>query len=210
VADEVPEAHQQAAEEVRAHLVLLRGGAPFLSPADARLLLGWLDRAVPVPEILRALERAADARRRRPTRLPFTLGQARRHLARVAGPLVRTSGPSLGPLVDELRRRARDDAHGADLRELAERLAALSTDDPDRLVRAAVGQIRVFFATLWEALPVADREQRSRAARLELTGLEAVLTESLFENAVEETARADLRAEYAFLTAATVCDLVSS
>ena len=35
--------HRDAVEEVRAHLVSIRGGAPFLSPADAWQLLEWLD-----------------------------------------------------------------------------------------------------------------------------------------------------------------------
>ena len=52
----VPPEHQQAAALICDHLVSVRGGALFLSNADAVRLLGWLDRAVPVPSILLAIE----------------------------------------------------------------------------------------------------------------------------------------------------------
>ena len=44
----VPDAYRDAAEAVRAHLVSVRGGALFLSPADTLKLLEWLDRDVPL------------------------------------------------------------------------------------------------------------------------------------------------------------------
>ena len=36
------------AEEVRAYLVAVRGGAPFLSAADGRLLIHWLEQGFSV------------------------------------------------------------------------------------------------------------------------------------------------------------------
>ncbi|HMV67604.1 MAG TPA: hypothetical protein PKA64_12195, partial [Myxococcota bacterium] len=56
---DVPAAWVVAAERVRRHLVAARGGAPFLSPTDADLLVGWLESGVPVPTILGAIEAAA-------------------------------------------------------------------------------------------------------------------------------------------------------
>ena len=69
-----------AAEQVRAHLVQLRGGAPFLSPVDSQLLLEWLEAGVPVALILRSLEKAAAKRAARRTRAPLTLNGLRRTL----------------------------------------------------------------------------------------------------------------------------------
>ena len=61
--DSPPDPIEAAAEEVRAHLVALRGGAPFLSPGDARLLLRWLDTegAEASRAVRQAMERAVDA-----------------------------------------------------------------------------------------------------------------------------------------------------
>ena len=65
------------AEEVTAYLVTLRGGAPFLSGADGRLLVRWLDQGVPVPTILTALDQVAERRRKRRTRSRLSLNAAK-------------------------------------------------------------------------------------------------------------------------------------
>ena len=57
------------ADEVCRHLVMIRGGAPFLSSVDADLLTRWLDEGVGVGLILRAIERAAESRRKRRSRM---------------------------------------------------------------------------------------------------------------------------------------------
>ncbi len=56
--DEHP--REQDAEIVRAYLVELRGGAPFLSSRDGRLLLVWMDSDVPVALICQALEELSE------------------------------------------------------------------------------------------------------------------------------------------------------
>lgn len=81
----VPAGYREAAEEVRDHLVALRGGAPFLSPRDALALVRWLDEGVAVPLILLALERAAARRRANRARTPLSLVAAGRHLDTVRG-----------------------------------------------------------------------------------------------------------------------------
>ena len=48
----------EEAEEVRAYLVNLRGGAPFLSGADSQLLDGWLTDGVPVAVIMASMDRS--------------------------------------------------------------------------------------------------------------------------------------------------------
>jgi len=211
VLDEVPEAHREAAEEIRAHLVALRGGAPFLSSADARLLVGWLDEAVPVPAILRALERAADARRKRRSRIPLSLGHARRHLGKpTRGAL--PAGPAdpthpLAPLAVALRAQAAADPREESLRALADALLELE-GEADGVVRGALALIRGFFADAWSALTEAERAVRLAAAREEIADLADLVDEAVLVAAVEEVARDRLRQGYPLLTAATVWDLV--
>lgn len=74
------EALADAAEEVRAWLVSARGGAPFLSGADARLLADWLESGVSVADLLRAIDETARHRRSRRLRGPFTLRGVERAL----------------------------------------------------------------------------------------------------------------------------------
>jgi hypothetical protein len=120
------EARQHAAEQVREHLVTLRGGAPFLSPADGRLLGRWLDEATPVAAICLALERAVDARRKAPSRVPLSLTHAKRHLGKPGAAVVTggvettNAGHPLAPITVALR--AGGDANR---RELADHLEAL-------------------------------------------------------------------------------------
>ena len=74
------DAHAARAEEVRAYLVALRGGAPFLSSADGRLLVKWLDAGIPVPLILTALDRVAARRAAGRQRSRLTLNAARKEV----------------------------------------------------------------------------------------------------------------------------------
>ncbi len=98
--------HRAAAEEVRDHLICLRGGAPFLSPRDALTLLRWLDDDIPVPTLLLALERAVASRRKNRARTPLTLTAAARHVVVVA---TRMPVPA-PPTWHETLRAARNDA----------------------------------------------------------------------------------------------------
>ncbi|MEO0600779.1 MAG: hypothetical protein AAF211_05045 [Myxococcota bacterium] len=79
---DVPDSFKHAAETVRAHLCTLRGGAPFLSSADAMQLMRWFEGGVTTTAILLALERAAESRRSRRSKVPLRLSHANRHLGR--------------------------------------------------------------------------------------------------------------------------------
>ena len=81
---DIPNEYRDACEQVREHLVSLRGRAPFLSPADVMVLLDWLDAGVSVVSILLAIERLAESRKKRASRAPFTLSKAKRHLGKPA------------------------------------------------------------------------------------------------------------------------------
>ena len=77
------EARSEEAEEVRAFLVMLRGGAPFLSGADGRLLVEWLDAGVKPTTILLALEAAAARRMKRAARTRLSLSACKGELKRL-------------------------------------------------------------------------------------------------------------------------------
>ena len=210
--DDVPEAHKEAAEEIRAHLVALRGGAPFLSSDDAGLLVQWLEDDIAVPTILRALERAAEAGRKRRRRVPLRLSHAKRHLHKpTRGALAKPPPPGdphpLAPLAEALEAQAAGgDPRAGALSDLAGRLIALDRSDPEALLRAALGALRSFFLHAWEALSDEERAEHLAAAREVFTDLEA--EGATLEAAIEAHARDRLRSHYPLLTAATLWDLV--
>jgi len=197
------EVRQREAEEVRAHLVMLRGGAPFLSPRDSALLERWLDDGVTVPTILVALERAADARRRRKTRAPLELAHAKRHLGKPTGGKLSAKRPSshpLGPVCDRLEQSG-EPALAAVLREL-------DTSDPDLLVRGAVGLVRAFVDARVGGLSDEDRAALRAEALEELGELAGSLTSSELEDLLDEGIRRRVRATWPWLTTATFLELV--
>jgi hypothetical protein len=214
VVGEVPEAYQRAAEEVRAHLVALRGGAPFLSPDDARLLVDWLDQGISVALILRALERAAESRRKRRSRIPLSLRHAKRHLGKATrGRLTAVDLAALvqdhplTPLVDALRAASREDSRAEAVISLAAGLHALPADDAETLLRGALAEVRRFFTHAWETLDEVDRGRRLEQAREAYADAEGI-DEATLLAAIEEHARDGLRRDYPLLTAATLWDLV--
>jgi hypothetical protein len=181
--------HRAEVEEVRAHLVVIRGGAPFLSPADGWQLVRWLDDGVSVTAIVCAIEAAAAARRARRARTPLGLAHARKYLK---------IGPARGaPRVDGLsdlaaRIREIDPA----LRALAARLAALAPADAEACARAAIAEIRSFLEGCWLALPGAERDRLLADARAAYGHWLDGLGEAVQLALVEEAARDGVRARF--------------
>ncbi len=211
------QARQHAAEQVRAHLVSLRGGAPFFSSADGQLLLRWLDQEVPVPRICVALERAAEARRKRPSRIPLSLSHAKRHLAKVSSGRVSAvpdeidSGDESSqdedvhpftPLCILLNRHA---AEQPSFQVLATALSSLTIDT--NLVDNGLELLRACYGEMWTEL--ADNERRSRIQ----TGIEALgdlptgLDESVVMAAAEEHARLQHLGQWPWLSSNTLWEL---
>lgn len=194
---EVPPEHQRAAEEIRAHLVAVRGGAPFLSSADARLLVQWLDDGVSVAGVLQAIERAADARRKRRSRLPLTLTRAKVHLGKppllVHEAAIRPAGshPFAGVGLELL---ARGEVG------LAGELLLIDPTDHEDALRAALALVRPFLHARWDALPKVERDARVRAACEELGALG--LAEDELQVLAEEIVRDEIRRAWPMLDAA--------
>lgn len=212
---DVPETWKRGAEEVREHLVMLRGGAPFLSPADSLQLVRWFDEGIPVAAILRALDRAWEARRRRPARTPLGLSHARRHLARCtalpeAPPRPSDAGAPLAGLAAIARELSAEAEHAAGLLELATTFEAIRAEDPDELARSALAAIRAFRERVWEDTPEPVRAAARMAARDELSEFVDGLDETTLGSLLEENARARVLAPYARLDAAAVWDVLEA
>ncbi|MFN7143737.1 MAG: hypothetical protein ACK4YP_08190 [Myxococcota bacterium] len=185
------------AEEVRAWLVQLRGGAPFLSSADGKLLADWLDARVPVPTILHAIECVAERRRAKRTRTPFTLQSCRATVEKLAkhgmGWRVPTdlAGALAPPDPDVLVQEA-----------LAE-LAALPEGDAEARARHACAVLRRFHERVWDGLGD-ERDRLIAEAAEDLAPLRALMSEGEFTRACEEHARDRVRARYPTLSATRV------
>jgi predicted component of type VI protein secretion system len=211
---EIPAAWQDAAEEVRAHLCLLRGGGVFLSPADALQLVTWFGAGVGVGPIVRALERAAEARRRSRNRTPLSLVAAKRHLGKECPGWFHRDLPQLGrgdepPLMPVVRalQAAGSSADAEARRALGEVLARVDGRDEEALL-AAVGAARQFVESAWDGLGDAGRAALRGEAEAELGDLLALIDPHHRVALIEETARDRLRQRYPALTAATFDELL--
>ena len=76
--------HAAEAEEVRLYLVTLRGGAPFLSGRDGRILLEWLENGWSVAQISSVMDQVAEDRARKRCRSRMTLSACKTHLEKQA------------------------------------------------------------------------------------------------------------------------------
>lgn len=186
-----------AVEEVRAHLVAIRGGAPFLSPADGWQLLRWLDGGVPVSAILRAIEAAAAARRARRARTPLGLAHARKYLEKGA-----PAGVAAVERRDVLIARIREIS--ADLEPICERLRRAAVADADELARLALGEIRALHERSWESLAPAERAALLAEARAGYGAMLEDLAEAVQHALIEEAARDRVRARWPGLCAELV------
>ncbi len=228
---ETPEALTEAAEEVRAFLVAVRGGAPFLSGADARLLVDWLEAGIPVSAILTAIEAAATRRARKPTRTRLTLsacqGELKRRLTRRAAPSLSApeptdgarSWPALGALAEEIARApmlvALEEARVRLLRSLNLLATGRSVDgepldDPsgEQVARQAIAACRVFQDAAWQAAAPERAELLAEAAST-LSSLKDIISEEALAAATEEVARDRLRARTPLVSAQVVWDRIT-
>jgi hypothetical protein len=205
---DVTQARQQAAEEVRAHLVCLRGQGLFLSSDDSRLLVQWLEAGVDVPRILRALERAAEARRAKRSKVPLRLVHAKRHLDKPTRGVFAVERPHAGrdgPLFPVVRALAiRDDGDSRAREELEAVLKMAGGASAEDLFRTAAAAARAFLEARWRELARPQREALKASAREELGDLVHVVDLETLEALVEEGARDRLRAGYPALSAASL------
>ncbi|MFZ5481636.1 MAG: hypothetical protein ACOZNI_33040 [Myxococcota bacterium] len=171
------------AEEVRAFLVELRGGSPFLSPVDGALLVDWLEEGVPLGAILRGIEATAERRRAKRVRTPFSLKSCRGEVQKALHGGRRARAPGVSPAEGGLE----GEAHAA--------LAALAEADPAARADAACAIVRAFHARAWEAAK-GEHPALLAAAAESLADLREAVDEATFAQLCEEHARDAVRARY--------------
>jgi hypothetical protein len=190
---EVPAPLMAAAEEVRGWFVLARGGAPFLSAADGRALVSWLEAGFSVGAILRAVEAVSERRIARRTRTPFHLADCEATLKKIA----RGKG-SFSPLPSGA-------SEEEDLEKQAlQRLENLPSDPKERL-EAACRIAREFQEAVWDRLQPQHAELIAEAAE-ELADLAELLGTSGLARAAEERARAKVRGRHPRWSISRICE----
>ena len=200
----------------------MRGGAPFLSGADARLLVKWLEKGIPVPLILSCLDQVAAKRRKRRTKSRLSLNACKSTVRKAWAP---TDSPSsgtesavpiqtaqgLGAIVDQVRDLT---AHCVgDAKALQVLVAQLDTlqpsgSDPDAMQQLALHVLalfRQFHESLWNASGPTQQTLRERA-EAELAPMKSALSDRQFQDLTEEIARDHLRARYPIVSAQFVWD----
>lgn len=202
------------AEAVRDYLVAVRGGAPFLSSVDERLLLAWLSDGVPVLAIAAAIDTVAERRRRRRARGRMGLSSCAKELTtQTTLPAVGSpaSPGRLAALLAELRAMAVEASLELDREALCAELQAMdgSSSHPDELGRAAALAIRRFHAAAWLAASAEHPKLRARAEAL-LESLRSSLGEADWAELVEEQARDLLRRRFPAVSAKRVWDTLSA
>jgi len=199
-APELDPAMREAAEEIRAHLVSLRGGALFLSPVDGRLLLTWLESGVSVSFVLKTLEEVSASRRAKKVKTPIKLSTIKSKITKAIDAPPEAPLGDLAPLVMVLRASE----HPLE-RVAAGQLAAL-TGEGEELLRAAMVISREFFEVAWDQT---DREALRAEADLSLAVLKETMSERKYDAILEETARDLLRQRHPLLSASQLWDTLA-
>jgi hypothetical protein len=190
---------------------MVRGGAPFLSAIDSKLLLSWLDKGVPVPLIIESIEEVAAKRTKSRITTPMNLNKVKstvnRQLKRRLKPksakrskkaeLAKISAPSLflelSQSIEPLQRMA------------GEKLIAINTDD-ENIINLVLQVAREFHEANW--VQCNQAKLKSEAAE-ELEPFREAMSKDRWEQAVEEIARDTLRKKTPQLTAAILCEALS-
>ena len=201
------------AEEVRAYVVATRGGAPFLSAADGRLLVGWLESGISVARILAAVDEVAEKRRKKRSRGRLTLSACKRSIEGKAAqtrPTAPTPNASLSGYIDALRgmevSHALEDARGRLVRQIQ---GIDGSRGPEHLATEAVVAVRHFQEAAW-AQAQGQLESLRKEADQELSALKGVLTPQAMASAIEEVCRDIVRRQTPLVSASTVWDRVTS
>ena len=201
------------AEEVTAYLVTLRGGAPFLSGADGRLLVRWLDQGVPVPTILTALDQVAERRRKRRTRSRLSLNAAKGVVKKAIGaaptPTVSRPVPTDTSALAVARDAYADALAHMQLEPEAEALRgpllaavrSAPTHSVDATATAEIGACRQFHDARWAGLAPDTRDALEAECRASLSVLADTVDAAVLGDLIEEAARVALRARTPLVSA---------
>ena len=195
----VPEPLMEAAEQVRGWFVLARGGAPFLSASDGRLLVEWLEAGIAVSAILRAIEAVSERRQARRTRTPFHLAHCAATLRNILKGKIEQFSRTVEPRI------APADGEAALVEAARQRLDTLRDSDGAGRLNAACQVAREFHEALWDLLKP-QHPAMIAAAAADLADLAELLGESGLARAAEERARTRTRERYPELSITHLCE----
>ena len=229
--DDIPPQHRTSAEQVSEYLINLRGGAPFLSGADVRLLVQWLDDEIPVAAILCAMDKVSLRRREKRVKTRMSLNVCKSTLNKIVfrkeavasslteldeekkeiffpGLLIWTSKikASLPKLLTQYPK-------GNFAKEQQEMCLALEelahrNLERDETASKAISLISNFHEQSWREYGCHQMEFVLEAEE-ELDNLRHFLTGSRWNDAVEEVARDRLRMRFPLLSAQTIWDILN-
>ena len=172
---------------------------PFLSPLDSKLLVEWLDSAVPVDVILTAIEEVAARRSKSRMKKPLNLRAVKAVVAKgLKRPKSSADSAALTRLVQRLQ-----SSKEPQLRGLAPDFIALQQAgmEGSGLLAAVLDVARKFHERLWDAC---DQQELKAEAEVEVGDLRDMMSEERFKSALEEVARDNLRKRYKLLSAPTL------
>ena len=215
-----PEPHSLAdkAEEVRAYVVAMRGGAPFLSAADGRLLVRWLEQGIGVTRILAAVDEVAVKRRAKRTRGRLTLSACKRSIEgkkKGVSPENRTEVPKacamdLSDYARELAEMVVPPALQTERSKLVARIGSLKGHtDHEWVATEAVAAGRAFQEAAWIAAAPEYPQLRSQAES-ELQALKGLLKPDALAAYIEEVSRDIVQRRTPLVSAKAVWDRVSA
>jgi hypothetical protein len=215
---EDPYSLQAKAEEVRAYLVAIRGGAPFLSAADGRLLVRWLEQGISVARILAAVDETAEKRRKKRTRSRLSLTACRRSIEKktkivqTQASSTETKSRSIQMLryAEELSQMSVPNNLGSAQTTLVMQIRSLDgSTDPESAATEAVSACRYFHEAAWKACSEEHASLREEAM-MELAALKNILNPDALAAAVDEVARDIVRRRTPLVSAKVVWDRVSA
>jgi len=211
--DWFPESHIEAAETISEYLVTLRGGAPFLSGADCRLLVQWLDEDIPTPAILSALEHVALRRRAKRVRARLSLNATKGELKKLLGKKTAPALPKkeeahiFAPLHQRIVNALEENSAFYELQKsTAQQLLEIDMTTHDKMKGAqAISLIRSFHQTIWEESDT-DRIHLLEQAEEEISAMKSMIPTNRWNELVEEIARDQLRSRFPLFSAQMIWD----
>jgi len=203
----------EMAEEVRAYVVAARGGAPFLSAADGRLLVRWLESGISVARILAAVDEVAEKRRKKRSRGRLSLSACKRSIEGKAAhnkAIAPVPTASLSAYAAELGSMSVEPS----LEDQRQRLVARITEideslGPEHLAKEAVAAVRRFQEAAWTHAQGQIDTLRAEATA-ELSALKSVLSAEAMAAAIDEVCRDIVRRQTPLVSASAVWDRVST
>lgn len=210
----VPPSHISSAETISQYLISLRGGAPFLSGADCRLLVQWLDDDVPVPAILSALEKVALRRRSKRVKTRLSLNASKNELRKIltkntTPPKRPNDGHIFSALSQQLRTNLSDFASGIEAQKtLAQELLNINDEQDDKkIANEALSLLATFHQSIWEECSAQHFELLSQA-EVEIATMKDIIPSARWNELVEEIARDRLREHFPLCSAEQIWNAI--